>query len=97
MDVAGTSTHLDELEMETWTDLVRRLLDDDRAEVLEHHQEPIFIGVGTGTQLYRVAGSAGVGGSAPRAWSLVIKVFTTEHFDFQSVSDEPSAWDYWKR
>jgi len=27
----------------------------------------------------------------------VIKVFTTEHFDFQSVSDEPSAWDYWKR
>ena len=65
MDVTGTATHLDELGLETWTDLVRRLLDDDRAEVLEHQQEPIFIGVGTGTRLYRIAGSAGVGWDHP--------------------------------
>lgn len=53
MDVAGTATHLDELGMETWTDLVRRLLDNDNAEVLEQHQEPIFIGVGTGNSSTR--------------------------------------------
>lgn len=97
MDVTGTATHLDEIGLETWTDLVRRLLDEDRTEVIERQQEPIFIGVGTGTQLYRVSGSARVGERAPRAWSLVMKVFTTEHFDFQSVSEDPSAWDYWKR
>ena len=85
MDVGGTAAHLDQLGLETWTDLVRRLLDDDRAEVLEHHQEPIFIGVGTGTQLHRVAAP---GGSSARVGDTGGKSRTSARSPKHS---EPSA------
>ncbi len=95
MDV--TDTHLAALSPEAWTGLVRRLLEDDRAEVLRLRHEPIFIGAGTGTHLFRATGSATTGAGQSTDWSLVIKVFTTEHLDFETLSDDPSAWNYWKR
>lgn len=95
MDV--TDTYLAALGPETWTGLVRRLLEDDRVEVLRLRHEPIFIGAGTGTHLFRATGSATTGAGQSTDWSLVIKVFTTEHLDFETLSDDPSAWNYWKR
>lgn len=95
MDVTGTASDLARFDPATWADLVRAVVGDDDAELVSHAVEPIFIGIGTGTRLYRVTGTAST--TPPMDWSLVIKVFTTEHLDFQSVSEDETAWDYWKR
>ena len=96
MITKGTGGYVDYLEDTTWQQLVAGLLGSDGIEVIGRHSEEIFVGVGTGTRLYRVIGTATDGGR-PVEWKLVIKVISLDKMSFQSVSTDQSSWDYWKR
>jgi hypothetical protein len=89
--------YVDYIDDATWQRLVGALLDSDGVEILSRHSREIFVGVGAGTRLYRVAGTAVDGGRRPVEWSMVIKVLTLDQLNFQSISTDQSAWDYWKR
>jgi hypothetical protein len=90
-------SYLDNLDDATWQRLVGTLLDSDGVELLGRHSREIFVGIGAGTRLYRVAGAAVNGGRRPVDWSMVVKVLTLDQLNFQSISTDQSAWDYWKR
>ena len=96
MITKDTGGYVDYLEDTTWQQLVAGLLGSDGIEVIGRHSEEIFVGVGTGTRLYRVIGTATDGGR-PVEWTLVIKVISLDKMSFQSVSTDQSSWDYWKR
>jgi hypothetical protein len=89
--------YVDYIDDETWPPLVGALLDSNGVEILSRHSQEIFVGIGTGTRLYRVAGTAVDGGRRPVDWSMVVKVLTLEQLNFQSISTDQSSWDYWKR
>ncbi len=90
-------SYVDYLDDATWQRLVGVLLDSDGVEILSRHSQEIFVGIGAGTRLYRVAGKAVDGGRRPVEWSMVVKVLTLDQLNFQSISTDQSAWDYWKR
>jgi hypothetical protein len=89
--------YVDYIDDATWQRLVGALLDSDGVEILSRHSREIFVGVGAGTRLYRVAGTAVNGGRRPADWSMVVKVLTLDQVNFQSISPDQTAWDYWKR
>jgi hypothetical protein len=89
--------YLDYIDDTTWQRLVGALLDSDRAEIIGWHSQEIFVGIGAGTRLYRVAGTAFDGSRQPVDWSMVVKVLTLDMLNFQSISIEQTSWDYWKR
>jgi len=89
--------YVDYIDDATWQRLVGALLDSDGVEILSRHSREIFVGVGAGTRLYRVAGTAVNGGRRPADWSMVVKVLTLDQLNFQSISPDQTAWDYWKR
>jgi hypothetical protein len=66
--------------------------DEFKVEILSRHSQEIFVGIGAGTRLYRVAGTAVDGGRRPVEWSMVVKVLTLDQLDFQSISTDQSAW-----
>jgi Phosphotransferase enzyme family len=90
-------SYVDYVDDATWQPLVGALLDSDRVEILSRHSQVIFVGIGAGTRLYRVAGTAADGGRRPVEWSMVVKVLTLDQLSFQSISTDQSSWDYWKR
>jgi hypothetical protein len=79
----------------TWQRLVSTLLHSEEAEIISRHTDEIFVGVGAGTRLYRVTGTAA--GRRPVQWTMIIKVLTLDQLSFQSISTDQSSWDYWKR
>ena len=89
--------YVDYIDDATWQRLVGALLDSDGVEILSRHSREIFVGIGAGTRLYRVAGTAVNGGRRPADWSMVVKVLTLDQLNFQSISPDQTAWDYWKR
>ena len=85
--------YVDYIDDATWQRLVGALLDSDGVEILSRHSREIFVGVGAGTRLYRVAGTAVNGGRRPADWSMVVKVLTLDQLNFQSISPDQTAWD----
>jgi hypothetical protein len=93
----GHESYIDYIDDATWHQLVGALLGCDEAEIISRHSQEIFVGIGTGTRLYRVAGTAIDGGRRPVDWSMVVKVLTLDQLSFQSISTDQGSWDYWKR
>jgi Phosphotransferase enzyme family len=89
-------SYVDYIEDPIWQKLVGALLDSENAEVISRHTEEIFVGVGAGTRLYRVTGTAS-GRRRPIPWTMIIKVLTLDQLSFQSISTDLGSWDYWKR
>jgi hypothetical protein len=93
----GAGCYVDYLDDATWQRLVGALLNFDGAEILSRHSQEIFTGIGAGTRLYRVAGTATAGSRRPVEWTTVVKVLTLDPLSFQSISTDQTSWDYWKR
>ena len=93
----GAGSYVDYLDDATWQRLVGALLNFDGAEILSRHSQEIFTGIGAGTRLYRVAGTATAGSRRPVEWTTVVKVLTLDPLSFQSISTDQTSWDYWKR
>jgi hypothetical protein len=89
-------TYVDYIDDATWQQVVRALLHSEDVEIISRHTEEIFVGVGAGTRLYRVIGTA-AGRPQPVRWKIIIKVLTLDQLSFQSISTDQSSWDYWKR
>jgi hypothetical protein len=89
-------SYVDYIDDVTWQRLVSALLHSENAEIISRHTREIFVGVGAGTRLYRVTGTA-TGRRRPLHWTMIIKVLTLDQLSFQSISTDQSAWDYWKR
>src|SRR5215207_2685554 len=62
-------SYLDYLDDATWQRLVGALLNLHGAEILSRHSKEIFTGIGAGTRIYRVAGTAAAGGRRPVDWT----------------------------
>jgi hypothetical protein len=90
-------TYLQDLDDASWQQIARAALECDRAEVHTRRAEEIFVGIGAGTSVFRVTGTASAGHRGTLDWTVVVKVRTLNTLDYQSTSAEPSAWDYWKR
>ena len=71
-----TESYVDYIDDVAWQQLVGGLLRDDRAEIISRHADEIFGGLGAGTHLYRVTGTAAAGRHRPVDWTMVIKVLT---------------------
>ena len=82
---------LRKVDQATLTPLVRRSLENDRAQVLNWHHQPIEGGFGGAYGVYRFSGKAQVGHES-LAWSLILKILGPK-----SGSADPTAWNYWKR
>jgi hypothetical protein len=93
-DGSGYIDYIDDAE---WQRLVGVLLKFDGAEILSRHSKEIFTGIGAGTRLYRIAGTAAAGHRRPVDWTMVIKVLTLDPLSFQSIGTDQTCWDYWKR
>jgi hypothetical protein len=89
-------SYVDYIDDVTWQGLVSALLHSEKAEIISRHADEIFVGVGAGTRLYRVTGTA-AGRQRPVQWTMIIKVLTLDQLSFQSISTDQSSWDYWKR
>ena len=97
MTIDTVDSYVDYIDDATWQRLVGALLNFDGAEILSRHSEEIFTGIGAGTRLYRVAGTATAGSRRPVEWTTVVKVLTLDPLSFQSISTDQTSWDYWKR
>jgi hypothetical protein len=73
------------------TPLVRRVLEDDTADVVNWHWGPVEGGFGRSYGVFRFQGEAQSGGETA-TWSLILKVAGPA-----SGSQDPAALDYWKR
>jgi Phosphotransferase enzyme family len=91
------SSYVDYIDDTSWQRMVGVLLDFDGAEILSRHSKEIFTGIGAGTRLYRVVGTAAAGRPQPVEWTIVIKVLTLDPLSFQSIGTDQTCWDYWKR
>jgi hypothetical protein len=89
-------SYVDYIDDVTWQQLASALLQSEKAEIISRCADEIFVGVGAGTRLYRVTGTA-TGRRRPVHWTLIIKVLTLDQLSFQSISTDQSSWDYWKR
>jgi len=89
-------SYVDYIDDATWQELVGALLRSENAEIISRHTEEIFVGVGAGTRLFRVTGTA-TGRRRPVHWKMIIKMLTLDQLNFQSISTDQGSWDYWKR
>jgi hypothetical protein len=96
MTTDTVESYVDYIDDVSWQRLVRTLLDSENAEIISRHTDEIFVGVGAGTRLYRITGTA-TGRRQPVQWTMIIKVLTLDQLSFQSISTDQSSWDYWKR
>jgi Phosphotransferase enzyme family len=96
MTIDTVDSYVDYIDDATWQRLVGELLHAEDAEIISRHTDEIFVGVGGGTRLYRVTGTA-TGRQRPIDWTIIIKVLTLNQLSFQSISTDQSSWDYWKR
>jgi hypothetical protein len=96
MMIDTIDSYVDYIDDTTWQQLVCALLDSENAEIISRHTDEIFVGVGAGTRLYRVTGTAN-GRRRAVDWKIIIKVLTLDQLSFQSISTDQSSWDYWKR
>jgi hypothetical protein len=80
----------------TWQGLVESLLGSN-VEIISRKASKISTGMGAGTQIYRISGSARAAGLGLVDWGFVLKFLSLVAAEFQAISTEPSAWDYWKR
>jgi hypothetical protein len=83
--------HLDALDRATITPLVRHVLEDEGAEILNWRYQPVEGGFGHAYGVYRFQGQAQTGNET-HEWSLILKATGPS-----AGSQEPTAWDYWKR
>lgn len=88
---------LDVIGPAEWSGLVAAAVGSDRAEIVNWRGEQIFAGLGTGTRLYRVTGTAAVGSPGPVPWRMIVKFFTFDVASYESLSQQPTDWNYWKR
>ncbi len=79
------------VDQTTLTPLVRRALENESVEVIDWHNQPLEGGFGESYGIYRFQGKA----RSPDeilAWSLILKATGPA-----IGSQEPAAWNYWKR
>ena len=88
---------LDIIGPSEWSDLVAAAVGSDRAEVVDWRSEQIYAGLGAGTRLYRVTGTAAVGSPGSVPWRMILKFFTFDLKSFESLGRRPSDWNYWQR
>jgi hypothetical protein len=96
MTTDTVGSYVDYIDDVSWQRLVRTLLHSENAEIISRHTDEIFFGVGAGTRLYRVTGTA-TSQRRPVQWKVIIKVLTLDQLSFQSISTDQRSWDYWKR
>lgn len=89
-------SYVDYIDDAMWQQLIGALLDSENTEIISRHADEIFVGVGAGSRLYRVTGTA-AGRRSPVNWKIIIKVLTLDQLSFQSISTDQGSWDYWKR
>jgi hypothetical protein len=94
---SSNGDYLDHIPQSSWLQAVRTLLDDDGAEILTRRGEEIFVGIGAGTRVFRVTGTASVGRHRTVDWTMIVKILTQNRLSFQSTSTDATRWDYWKR
>ena len=82
---------LETVDQATLIPLVRRLLANERAQVVSWRYRPVEGGFGGSYGVYRFQGEAQAGGET-LGWSLILKVIGPA-----TGSQEPAAGDYWKR
>jgi len=82
---------LQAVDQATLTPLVRRLLENEGAEVLNWRYQPVEGGFGHAYGVYRFQGQAQAGGKR-LDWSLILKATGPA-----AGSQEPGASNYWKR
>lgn len=82
---------LEAVDQATLTPLVRRILENERAEVMNRRYQPVGDGFGHAYGVYRFQGEAQAGGET-LDWSLILKATGPA-----TGSQEPAAWNYWKR
>jgi len=75
-----------ELDGSTLHPIVGHALDASVAVPVEWSVVPILAGDGQGLGVFRVSGSARVGGE-PRAWSVILKVLP-------AIPGSPTGWNY---
>lgn len=97
MTTAQASSALEVIGDSTWCQLVGNLLGAAPSETLLGHTEKIFSGIGTGTEVFRVTGTARTAVRNAVGWTLVVKVLTQQRSAFHAAGRDPSAWNYWKR
>jgi hypothetical protein len=79
------------VDQATLTPLVRRALENESVEVMDWHDQPLEGGFGESYGIYRFQGKA-QSPDETLAWSLILKATGPA-----IGSQEPSAWNYWKR
>ena len=82
---------LDAIDQATLTPLVRRLLENDKADVVSWHYRPVEGGLGASYGVYRFQGEV----QTEREildWSLILKAMGPS-----TGSQDPTAGNYWKR
>ncbi len=94
---SGATSDLDVIGPAEWSDLVAAATGSDRAEIVDWRGDRIYTGLGAGTRLYRVTGTAAVGSPGSVEWTMIVKFFTLDVASYQQVSQRPSDWNYWKR
>jgi hypothetical protein len=91
--VVGDLASIDEAR---WPELVDALLDGNGSRIVARRCEETLTGAGAGTRIYRVTGTAR-DHRGPIDWSLVVKFLSLDVYDYQIVSTDQHAWNYWKR
>jgi hypothetical protein len=95
--IADFQTRLDAVNQTILTPLVRKVLADERAEVLDWNCQPIGGGLaqalGASFGLFRFRGAA-ASHERSYSWSLVLKALGA---NLEPGNNEPTKWDYWKR
>lgn len=82
---------LQAVDQTTLNPLVRRVLEEERADVVNWQYQQLEGGFGRSYGVFRFQGEAQVAGETT-AWSLILKVSGPAR-----GSQEPAASDYWKR
>jgi len=82
---------LDAVDRATLTPLVRRILENENAKVMNWRYQPVEGGFGHAYGVYRFQGEAQAEDET-LDWSLILKVTGPA-----TGSQEPAAWNYWKR
>ena len=91
--IVGDLSSIDEAR---WPELVDALLDGNGSRIVARRCVEIFTGAGAGTRIYRVTGTAR-DDRGLTDWSFVVKFLSLDVQDYQSVSTDQHAWNYWKR
>ena len=91
--MAGDLASIDDAR---WPELVDALFDGNGSRMITRRCRAISTGAGAGTRIYRLTGTAR-DGRGPLDWGFIVKFLSLDTHDYQSLSTDQHAWNYWKR